>query len=251
MYRFLLTPKWLVGHVIVVAVAALFIFLGLWQLDRHEQRTSHNALVSERMSVAPAELDEVGGAEEGLAYRRVSLSGRYLAEEEVLLTPRAWQGQAGHHVLTPLITDDGHAILVVRGWVPFALDTPPIAETSPPDGQVRVTGLLFPDEPPVRFAPPIPAEGHLTSVSRVDVERLQRQIEAPLRPYYVQLQEQDPPAEGDAPLLVEPPELSAGSHFSYAAQWFLFAGVGLIGYPVLIWRTARDRSVTETVVASQ
>lgn len=244
MYRFLLTPKWLLGHVIVVAVAALFVSLGLWQLERHEQRTSRNALVAERMSVPPADLADLAGADEGLDYRRVTLSGRYLAEEEVLLTPRAWQGRAGHHVLTPLRTDDGHAVLVVRGWVPFELDTPPVAQAAPPEGEVRVTGLLFPDEPPVRFAPPIPAEGDLTSVSRVDVERLQRQVDEPLRPYYVQLQEQDPPAEGDVPLLVEPPELSAGNHFSYAVQWFLFAGVGLIGYPALVRRTALDRAVT-------
>lgn len=245
MYRFLLTPKWLVGHVIVAAVAVLFVSLGFWQLDRHEQRTSRNALVAERMSVPPADLSqdgEEGEDGEDLAYRRVRLSGRYLADEEVLLTPRSWQGRAGHHLLTPLVTDDGDAVLVVRGWVPFALDTPPVVEAAPPDGEVRVTGLLFPDEPPVRFAPPIPDEGHLTSVSRVDVERLQRQIDEPLRPYYVQLQEQQPPSSGDVPLLAEPPELSSGNHLSYAVQWFLFAGVGLIGYPALIRRTALERS---------
>lgn len=244
MYRFLLTPKWLLGHVIVVAVAALFVSLGLWQLERHEQRTTRNALVAERMSVPPADLAEVAGADEALDYRRVTLSGRYLAEEEVLLTPRAWQGRPGHHLLTPLRIDDGHAVLVVRGWVPFELDAPPVAQAAPPEGEVRVTGLLFPDEPPERFAPPIPAEGHLTSVSRVDVGRLQRQVDEPLRPYYVQLQEQDPPAGGEVPLLVEPPELSAGNHFSYAVQWFLFAGVGLIGYPALVRRTALDRAIT-------
>lgn len=249
MYRFLLTPKWLIGHVLVLAIAVLFVSLGLWQLDRHEQRTARNALVAERMSVPPADLGEAGEADGDLAYRRVSLSGRYLVEDEILLTPRAWQGRAGHHVLTPLVTDDGHAVLVVRGWVPFALDTPPIAAAAPPDGEVHVTGLLFPDEPPARFAPPIPAEGHLTSVSRVDVERLQRQIDEPLRPYYVQLEEQDPPATGDVPLLVEPPELSAGNHFSYAVQWFLFAGVGLVGYPALIRRTAQDRSAQDRSVA--
>lgn len=239
MYRFLLTPKWLLGHVIVATVAVLFVSLGFWQLDRHDQRTTRNALVSQRMSVPPADLDDVGGGD--LAYRRVSLTGRYLADEEVLLTPRGWHGQAGHHVLTPLTTDDGDAVLVDRGWVPFELDSPPLAEAVPPTGEVRVTGLVFPDEPPVRFAPGLPADGELSSVSRVDVQRLQRQIDRTLKPYYVQLQEQDPPQDVDLPVAAEPPELSAGNHLSYAVQWFLFATVGLVGYPALIRRTALER----------
>jgi surfeit locus 1 family protein len=36
-----------------------------------------------------------------------------------------------------------------------------------------------------------------------------------------------------------PPEPSEGSHLSYAAQWFMFAIIAAIGFPVLIYRTGR------------
>lgn len=241
MYRFLLSPKWLLGHVVVAGVAVLFVFLGLWQLDRHEERTTRNALVADRMAADPVDLHDVSGIPvEELAYRRVVVSGRYLPEEELLVSPRSWRGRAGHHVLTPLATDDGDAVLVARGWVPFEQDHPPVDAAAPPGGRVRVEGLLLPDEPPARFAPAIPADGELQTVSRVDVARLQGQVERPLRPYYVQAEQQSPPGRS-LPLTAEPIELDAGSHFSYAVQWFVFTLVGLVGYPALIRRTALDR----------
>ncbi|MEX0659845.1 MAG: SURF1 family protein [Egibacteraceae bacterium] len=241
MYRFLLSPKWIVGHVLVVGLAVTFVLLGFWQLDRHEQRTTRNALVAERIDAPAAELSDLAGLPaDDLAYRRVRLSGRYVVDEEVLLTPRARDGRPGHHVLSPLVTDAGDAVIVDRGWVPFELADPPVPQAAPPEGEVRVSGLVFPDEPTARFTPGIRAEGHLTTVSRVDLERLQQQVERPLRPYYVLLQDQDP-AGADLPVAADTPELTAGNHLSYAVQWFLFAAVGLVGYPALVRRTALER----------
>ena len=237
MYRFLLSPKWLVGHVLVAGVAVLFVALGFWQLDRHEQRTTRNDLTAARMEAPPVDLDQAVPTDDDLAYRRVTITGHYLPDEEVLVTPRSWQGRAGHHALTPLVDEQGEAVLVVRGWVPFEVEEAP----PPPPGEVRVEGIIFPDEPPVRFAPAIPDGGELTRVSRVDVGRLQRQVDAPLRPYYVQLTEQSPAGGSELPLLAEAPELDDGNHLPYAVQWFLFAAVGLIGYPALIRKTASER----------
>jgi cytochrome oxidase assembly protein ShyY1 len=59
---------------------------------------------------------------------------------------------------------------------------------------------------------------------------------------YVQLQGQEPAQATDFPALVSLPEPSEGSHLGYAVQWFLFAGVALVSYPILLRRTAEDRS---------
>ena len=46
----------------------------------------------------------------------------------------------------------------------------------------------------------------------------------------------------DLPRLAPLPGTGSGPpHLSYAVQWFLFAGIVLIGFPVLVWRTARTR----------
>lgn len=254
MYRFLLRPRWLVAHVAVAAVAVVLINLGLWQLSRHEERTASNARVAERLEQPPRPLEELTSegqaastTDDELAYRRVRVSGRYLPNEEVLLSPRQRHGQPGHHVLTPLVTDDGRGVLVDRGWVPYEHDEPPVDEAAPPTGTVELSGFLLPNEPAERFSPDLP-KGELDTVSRVDLGRLEQQSDRSLFPYYVQLQEQRPAQpEESLPLPAEPPDVSDdGNHLSYAFQWFSFAGVGLVGYPLLIRRAARDRHEDET-----
>jgi surfeit locus 1 family protein len=47
----------------------------------------------------------------------------------------------------------------------------------------------------------------------------------------------------DAPDTLSPvpiPDLGEGPHLGYAVQWFLFAGVVVVAYPLLLRRQARD-----------
>jgi cytochrome oxidase assembly protein ShyY1 len=110
-----------------------------------------------------------------------------------------------------------------------------------PDGQVTVTGLLLPSESRGDYGPRDPAEGALTNLARADIERMQRQFDEPLVPAYVQLTEQDPEPGRAAPALLPLPAVDEGPHLSYAIQWFFFAGIGLVGYPIILRRAARDR----------
>jgi len=178
----------------------------------------------------------LGEPADRLAYRRVRVTGRYLPSEEVLLSPRSRQGVPGHDVLTPLVIGSG-GILVDRGWVPFAMSTPPVAAATPPPGVVMVTGFLLPGRHAPR-AGPVGAT-KLGFVSDADIGRLQRQVSVPLAPVYLVLTGQSP-APGALPRPGMPPELTEGPHQSYAIQWFLFGCVAAIGYPLLIRRRARD-----------
>ena len=62
-----------------------------------------------------------------------------------------------------------------------------------------------------------------------------------LAPVYIQLLEQDPPPVTTYPALVALPEPSEGPHRGYAVQWFLFAAVTVVGYPILLRRTADNK----------
>ncbi len=240
--RVLLRPRWLVAHAAVLLIAVLLVNLGLWQVRRLEERRDGNALISERLA-APAEplaavLDEVGGDPDALAYRRVAVEGRYAPGEEVLLSPRSDNEEPGHHVVTPLVTAGGRAVLVDRGWVPFALDEPPVPEAAPPAGEVAVEGIVMPDQTAHRFGSRSPTGDQVDYLSVVDVARLQPQVGEPLYGFYVLLGRQEP-AAGALPRTPDLPDLSEGSHLSYALQWFSFALIGVVGYPLLIRRTLR------------
>lgn len=246
----LLSPVWLLGHVLVAAVLVSFPLLGLWQLDRHEEQQATNAALEQRPDQPPLQPGELDGDPDELAYRRAELVGTWEPADEVLLSTRTYQGRPGHHVLTPLRLSDGSAVLVDRGWVPYDVDAPPVEGARPPDGRVEVTGLVLPREP-ARRAGALDGEGQAASdvgagdaiefVSHADPAVVGRTLSEPLPPVVVRADAGHRNAGAELPVTVPPPEPEADvDHFSYAMQWFLFTVVVAVGYPVLLWRRQRD-----------
>lgn len=237
--RMFLRPRWVITHLVVLAIAATFISLGLWQLRRLDERRADNERIAQNSSgeaqPLAATLEQYGNDPDALSYRRVVVTGTYRPVDEVLLTPRSNGRTPGHHVVTPLEVDDGQAVLVDRGWVPFEDDEPPVEDAAPPEGRVTVEGILLPTADAVRYGA---ANGgdRITFLSTVDVDRLQPQVDVVLLPVSVLLQQQRP-ASGDLPISGAPPEQSEGPHQSYAWQWFSFTAILVIGYPLLLRRS--------------
>jgi len=227
-------PRWLAAALVVTALAGLFIRLGLWQLDRLDERRAENKLGAERLGADPVDLFTVltDIAPSDLEYRRVTVTGRFTPEEEVLIRSQTYRGSAGFHVVTPIDTGAG-AVLVNRGWVPLTEDRVPVTQAAPPAGEVTIEGWvhvtqtrppLGPEEPP----------GYLEILNRVDIDRIQQQVTVELTPVYVVAL-----GERGHGLLepVEPPDFSEeGPHLAYAIQWFSFAAIGLVGFYFLVRR---------------
>lgn len=245
MLKALLTPRWLTFHLLALSLVVVLVNLGLWQLQRFEERTATNALLTERWQSEPqgyALLLEAARGPEDLRYRPVVISGRFDSDREVLLRSRSYQGQPGWHVLTPLIFAEGRALIVNRGWVPFALDTPPLGEVRPPETEVTVWGLLQPSQQPPAgwLVVRDPPEGMLQKVFWVDTQRLARQFPYRLEPFYLELVAQQPAIPGPLPVPPPPPEIGVGRHLSYAWQFFAFAIIGIVGYGLLLRRVLME-----------
>jgi surfeit locus 1 family protein len=245
---FWLQPKWVAGHVLVVVLVVLFVNLGLWQLQRLDEKRERNAAISARSSAPVQPLDEVVVAEaapsevDGLVYRRATARGTWDADASVLVRSRSLRGRPGFHVLTPLVTGDGTALIVNRGFVPFTGDPQEaLAATRPRPGPVEVTGLLLASQQREGIGPTDPAEGVLEQIARVDLARLQQQYRGDLYPMYLQLASQSPAPAGELPVVLPEPEQDEGNHLSYAVQWFSFAAIGAGGWPLLLRHTARER----------
>lgn len=240
MLRALRQPKWIVAAVFVVAVAAVFVRLGFWQLDRLEQRQLMNAVGEERIGAEPVSLASLlAGAEgdlESLQYRRVFVIGTYNPSEEMLIRSRVHLGQAGFHVITPLVTDDGWAVLVNRGWVPLSMDTTPV-EARPETGKHRVEGWVQLTQTRPALGPE-DLPGDQVVFNRVDIGRMSEQITHNLTSVFVVASGE---TDSDLPALVDPPDFEGdGPHLAYAIQWFGFAAVALIGFYFLVRRKGRQ-----------
>lgn len=244
--RIAVRPRWIVFSVLVVVVAVACVFLGFWQLSRLEERRSSNAVLVARLAREPIPLEDLTSAlrpEQGIEvdpahyeHTRVVATGRLTERGRVLVRSQVVSGQAGVHGVYAMELDDGTAVLVNVGWFPIDSEIGSIADALGGSGHIELTGLVRADQkrPALGRAEP---PGLLDTVARIDIDRIQQQVEAPLLPFWIQMVEPDDP--GRLPIPVPLPEAGEGSHLSYAVQWFSFAAVAVIGYAALMRRELR------------
>ena len=67
----------------------------------------------------------------------VALTGEFLADEEVLVRNRPFEGSSGFEVITPFRLDDGTVFMVDRGWIAQNSQGRPSEATPPPDRSGR------------------------------------------------------------------------------------------------------------------
>jgi cytochrome oxidase assembly protein ShyY1 len=240
--RFWLRPKWIVGHVLCAFLVVLFVNLGFWQLRRLHERQHDNQLIRSRVEAPVTTLDAAlrHGGPQGAAYRRVRVSGTWVKDTTVLVRNRSLDGQPGDNVVTTLDLG-GRGLVVLRGFAPLAgggLDAMRSAVRPGTSGPVTITGVLRTSEKRGAFGPRDPATGTLEVLNRIDLGRIQQQQALELAPVYLQLTSSRP-AEKEFVREVPLPPLSDGPHLSYAIQWFIFATIGAIGWPLLLRKTAR------------
>ncbi|GAB3263276.1 SURF1 family cytochrome oxidase biogenesis protein [Nocardioides dilutus] len=232
-WGFLLSRRWVLFALTVAALVAGTIWLGSWQFDRLTDRKADNQVVRANETKDPAPVDDVLAVGRPVAetdeWRLVEATGTYAAEEAVVVRYRSREGVSGIDVVVPLVTADGPALLVDRGWLearPDGTDRSDIP--GPPSGVVTVTGWARAD-----------GTGDSTRVTDQSTRAISsREIGAALgREVYggfVELRSEDgAPAEGLAP--VELPELDNGPHFFYGLQWWFFGVLAVFGFCYLAW----------------
>lgn len=179
MLKLALTPRWLSFLALVLALASIFVGLSMWQVDRAQHK--NDAITAQDVdTVRP--LNDVLDAQVSmpgiLSDQRVSLTGRYLTDAQVLVTDRHHDGESGFWIVTMFevsgaqMGDEAEfaspevaaakpiAIPVVRGWVPDAASA---TEHPAPAGGVDVVARLGPVEGPLP-ASDLP-DGQVRSVS--------------------------------------------------------------------------------------
>jgi cytochrome oxidase assembly protein ShyY1 len=244
MHRSLLRPKWIAFHLVIAALVVLMVSLGFWQLRRLDQRQERNAAVRERSALAEEPIgdwlnpsstaDDVAAAE----WRPLSARGSYDTAATVLIRNRSLDGVPGYHVVTPIVTGDGTAVLVNRGFIPRGSSTSTPAPPPAPSGTVEVIGRVRPTQARGMFGLSDPDEGTLTEAHRIDVARLAEQLPHPVIPAYLELQATTPQPAGPQPALLPLPELDEGPHLSYAIQWFLFSAMAIGGWFLAVRRSS-------------
>jgi cytochrome oxidase assembly protein ShyY1 len=240
MYRFLLRPKWIAFHLLVVVAIVAMVNFGFWQLRRLDQRRDFNATIEERYDEPPVPLDELltpSSDPDDVEWRPVTAEGTYLTDGQFVVVNRSQNGRAGRNVVVPLQLDDGRILLVNRGFVPYLVeDVPEVAASD-----VEIVGRLRASQTRSLGQLSDPADGTLREAQRVDIPRLAEQLPGEVVPMYVDLVSSTPAEATDLPEPVATPDLSEGNHLSYAVQWFIFSIAVAVGWVLAVRRSIATR----------
>lgn len=242
--RLLFSRRYWWQTLIVLLAMAVMIGLGLWQLDRLEQRRAANAALAAKMQADPLVIagPDLPDSPEALEDRLAEVSGRYDYARQIAVQGQFADGAPGSWLVTPLqIEGSDAAILVIRGWIPAADAGSGVwdvfDETSGETGDGPVVGYLQKSRKMPDGSTSAPPEDPVKGWWRVDIEAIQRQLPYPLLPVALQIAP-DPERPRDALPQRVPVDfdLSEGSHMSYALQWFSFALIAAIVYVIVLRR---------------
>jgi cytochrome oxidase assembly protein ShyY1 len=236
--RFLLTRRWLVFAVVVVALAYGCYLLGQWQFHRLHEREATNAQVRHNLAAAPAPVDRVMSVDrapdQSDEWRRVRATGRYLQDQSVIVRYQTRDGSSGVDVVTPLQTSSGTAVLVDRGWMRTANTGARPDVPAAPAGQVTVEGWARTD-----------ATGDAAKVSdrstrAISSATIGPTLSVPVYRGFVDAEKETPAAA--TPLVpAEKPDLGNGPHFFYGLQWWFFGFLAVFGFGYLAWDERRKQ----------
>ena len=230
--------RWLIPTLLVLAGTVLCIRLGIWQLDRLEQRRAFNAHFESMRAQPSLNLNHEQPTDlMEMEWRSVTVSGEYDFANQVAVRNQYYGNQYGYHLLTPLRFEQ-QAILVDRGWIPAESNPTPTDWRKYDDpGNVNVSGQIRLGQArsgPLGVDDPLPEEGERLDIwNNADLARIALQMPYPILPVYIQPGANTTDTEPPIPFQPEI-ELTEGPHLGYALQWFTFAAILFVGYPFFL-----------------
>ncbi|ORB39696.1 hypothetical protein BST39_15365 [Mycobacterium paraseoulense] len=238
---FLLRPGWIALALVVIAFTYLcFTVLAPWQLGKHNRTSRENRQIEYSLNTDPVPLKTLLPQQDSSApnaqWRRVTATGHYLPDVQVLARLRVIEGKPAFEVLAPFVVDDGPTVLVDRGYVrpEQGSHVPPIPR--PPQHTVTVTARLRDSEPVAPGREPL-AEDGVQQVYSINTGQVAALTKVPLAGSYLQLTEDQPGGLG----VIGVPHLDAGPFLSYGIQWISFGIVAPLGLGYFAYSELRAR----------
>lgn len=240
-------PLWQVAVIgaLGVAMAAGFMWLCLWQVERLAWKRELIATVDARVAALPVNWAQAAALPpDQAAYRQVIVTGQFDHSRETLVQAVTEYG-GGFWVMTPLAMPDGQTVLINRGFVPTEKRDPALRPEGQVGGQVTLQGLLRLTEPGGAFLrrnDPAAGRWYSRDTAAIAVARGLGAVPA----YFI-----------DAEAAAQPGALPIGgltvirfrnSHLVYALTWFALAAMVAAG---LIYLISHDRALRRNWARAQ
>nr|WP_231706547.1 SURF1 family protein [Tsukamurella conjunctivitidis] len=240
-------PRWIALAIAAVAFTALcWSVLAPWQLGKNSSTSHRNQQIADSVNAAPVPAAQVLGGRADVPkdaeWRRVVLTGQYLAEKQSLARLRNQDGKPAYEVLVPFAANDGATYLVDRGFVktPTGGVVPEFAP--PPSGTVTIQARVRAPEKTDPGRGPRTEAGYL-QVFAIDPSAIGPAQGVAFAPGYLNLDEDQPGGLDPVPL----PMLDAGPYLSYGLQWLAFGIMAPLAIGYFVWSEVRRRREEKAV----
>ena len=230
-------PSWFAIALTLTGIA-LFVRLGVWQLDRANQAQQLLAAFDAAPKAAFEDFADVRTAPPADRFPHVRLSGQFLADRGYLRDEQMRDGKRGVEAYAAFAPSGTNEVLLVdRGWIAWSHEPGTHPALPPlPQGEATLTGVYA----------PFPGNGirvggnALTRQTAwpkltlaIDTQEIAADLNHPLLPRVLLLD-----ADGAAGFVrswtpsVMPPE----RHRGYAVQWFAFAIAAIVIFVLLHYK---------------
>ena len=228
--------RWTGWFIVACTFALSCVGLASWQIERRSEAVSKIERVASNYDLEKVSFEEVsslsGDSVVAYEWRKVELSGSYVADDTLLVRNRAIAGQPGFVQLVPFFLETGETVLVERGWIAADSDLNP-SNTFLPSESVKslVARVRLGETIPNRESP----TGQLTSINLPEIEKIFSFVVE--KDFYLRMVSESP-SESSYPQPLSRPVLDEGNHLSYAVQWIIFAVMGFFG---LFWAIRQEQ----------
>lgn len=216
--------------VFAVIMTPLLVGLGLWQLNRADEKQAVIDLQAEGEQSKNIKLTTLitvdwthqTSANETLNYKRVDVKGRYDSRIYLLLDNRTRNGKVGYEVINLFRTDDGKAIWVNRGWIKAPVYRDQWPEIKPVTGVVAITGSVYlTSGQNFTLAADEATDQWPRRVQGIDINTLNTELKHDSYPFTLRLIDDAQPGALQTGWRLA--TMSPEKHFGYAFQWFSLA----------------------------
>ncbi len=213
--------------VLTLALLPAMLGLGLWQLQRADEKAAIAARWEQRKLQAPVPLQHVSIDDtDVLEYLPVMLTGQFLAGQYFLLDNRIYRGRFGYEVLGILqLAKTGQLVLVNRGWIAGDSSRRSLPEAPVVNGSVTLQGHVYVAPGAPYLLADIDLEpGWPKRIQALEMDKLNSAVEevagTALFPYSVRI---DPGQLAALTVEWQVINVSSEKHTGYAVQWFTMA----------------------------
>ncbi|MFC5458519.1 SURF1 family protein [Massilia niabensis] len=243
-----------IPFVATVLLVALGIALGNWQMRRADEKLAISQRMAERAAAAPLVLGD--GSVPGydrvdsgvhptqIEYRRVRVTGEWVANWPLFLDNRPQNGRAGFYLAMPfkIAGSDAH-VLVLRGWLPRdPTEYTRLPAFATPGGTTTIEGLATASAGNVMQLGTPGALKPGAIVQNLTVDEVARASGLRLQSFFVQQTGGSAPGDlvaRDWPL----PASGVDKHHGYAFQWYALAAMALLFFVITGFRSGRKQVV--------